>query len=273
MRLIHSIEKSVDPDRILVVPLAIVTDLTATLLNASTVFVSWTMDKTDIRLLNGRFRAFAVSIYENYSNDRRETKVRRFSHRSLDMSTLFTIETNRTELNISHLHSSSKYFISLTVCNDFACGSSSSSLVVETPSIGSMTDSATLVIHPVNKPFHFDCPSANVTRLHSHHEYRCGSKWIHLRFYGEQQLCPHCSSVNVSFRQTVEPRRSSSLRNGERNRPEIRLSTGDHRKSDDQLQNHGTHVDERTDRFATDRSFSSDESFLWNELSNRRFCE
>lgn len=108
----------------------------------------------------------------------------------LDMSTLFTIETNRTEMNISNLHSSSKYFLSVAVCNFFSCGTSSSSLVVETPSISkninSTFDSSVSISHPVNKPFQFDCPSSlDKTRFYSNHEYRCGSKWIHLRFYGK----------------------------------------------------------------------------------------
>ena len=177
-----------------VVPLVIVNDLTATLLNASTVFISWTIDKTDFHLLNGRFRTFSLSIYENYSK-RTISKcfvfvfLTKFSCFK-DMSTLLTIETNRTEMNISNLHSSSKYFLSVAVCNFFSCGTSSSSLVVETPSISkninSTSDSSVIISHPVNKPFQFDCPSSlDKTRFYSNHEYRCGSKWIHLRFYGK----------------------------------------------------------------------------------------
>ena len=49
------------------VPLAVVGDLTATLLNTSSVHVGWTIDRHQLQPLNGRFRNFALTFYQNYS--------------------------------------------------------------------------------------------------------------------------------------------------------------------------------------------------------------
>jgi hypothetical protein len=52
----------------------------------------------------------------------------------LDMSTLTTIETIDTNLILSDLHSSSQYYISVSICNFFDCGSSSLAIGIEIPS-------------------------------------------------------------------------------------------------------------------------------------------
>jgi len=49
------------------VPLAMIRDLTASLLNSSTASITWTFEQDDFQLLNGKFRTFAVMIYENFS--------------------------------------------------------------------------------------------------------------------------------------------------------------------------------------------------------------
>lgn len=49
------------------VPLAIVGDLTTTLLNMSSVHLGWTVDRRQLQTLNGRFRNFALTFYQNYS--------------------------------------------------------------------------------------------------------------------------------------------------------------------------------------------------------------
>ena len=51
------------------VPRAMIADLTASLLNSSTVFITWNFELDDIQLLNGKFRTFAVTIYENFSKN------------------------------------------------------------------------------------------------------------------------------------------------------------------------------------------------------------
>lgn len=51
------------------VPLAMIVDLTGHLLNSSTAFITWTFSENDHQLLNGKFRTFAVTIYENFSKD------------------------------------------------------------------------------------------------------------------------------------------------------------------------------------------------------------
>lgn len=50
------------------------------------------------------------------------------------MSTLTTIETMNTNLILPNLHSSSQYFISVSICNYFDCGSSSFAIDIKTPS-------------------------------------------------------------------------------------------------------------------------------------------
>ncbi len=42
-------------------------DLTANLLNSSIASITWTFKHDDFHLLNGKFRTFAVTIYENFS--------------------------------------------------------------------------------------------------------------------------------------------------------------------------------------------------------------
>jgi hypothetical protein len=51
------------------VPLAMIRDLRASLLNSSTTYISWTFEQDDLQLLNGKFRTFAVIIYENFSKN------------------------------------------------------------------------------------------------------------------------------------------------------------------------------------------------------------
>jgi hypothetical protein len=53
----------------ILVPLARIADLTGHLLNSSTAFITWNFLVDDHRLLNGKFRAFAVTIYENFSRN------------------------------------------------------------------------------------------------------------------------------------------------------------------------------------------------------------
>ena len=43
-----------------------IVDLTGRLLNSSTASITWTFPEND---LNGRFRAFTVMIYENFSKN------------------------------------------------------------------------------------------------------------------------------------------------------------------------------------------------------------
>jgi hypothetical protein len=52
---------------------------------------------------------------------------------SSDMSTLTIIETININLIIYNLHSSSQYFISVSICNYFDCGSSSLPINIKTP--------------------------------------------------------------------------------------------------------------------------------------------
>jgi hypothetical protein len=44
-------------------------DLTAGLLNSSTISITWTFEQEDFQLLNGKFRTFAVTIYQNFSKN------------------------------------------------------------------------------------------------------------------------------------------------------------------------------------------------------------
>jgi hypothetical protein len=44
-------------------------DLTTSLFNSSTASITWTFEQDDFQLLNGKFRAFAVTIYENFSKN------------------------------------------------------------------------------------------------------------------------------------------------------------------------------------------------------------
>jgi hypothetical protein len=53
---------------------------------------------------------------------------------STDMSTLTIIETINTNLMIYNLHFLSQYFISVSICNYFDCGSSSSAIDIKTSS-------------------------------------------------------------------------------------------------------------------------------------------
>jgi hypothetical protein len=50
------------------------------------------------------------------------------------MSTLTIIETINTNLILYNLHSSSQYFISVSICNYFDCGSSSLTIDIRTAS-------------------------------------------------------------------------------------------------------------------------------------------
>ena len=52
------------------------------------------------------------------------------------MSTLVTIETMNLNLILYDLHLSTKYYISVSVCNALDCGPSSSAINIETLSAG-----------------------------------------------------------------------------------------------------------------------------------------
>lgn len=89
------------------------------------------------------------------------------------MSTLKTIETNDRNLILADLYPLSDYFISISVCNYFDCGPSSSAIRIKIPSssktsimsfssIESFSFSSDVHIpirlsHPINKPLIIDC--------------------------------------------------------------------------------------------------------------------
>ncbi|CAF3435968.1 unnamed protein product [Rotaria socialis] len=166
------------------VPLAMIADLTATLYNSSTVYITWNIQQDEFQYLNGKFRTFAVTIYEN-----------------LNMSTLTIVETVKTNLVLHNLHSSSQYYVSVVVCNYFDCGSSSTSIDVITPL--AIFDTTTTIMHPINKPLILNCPYANNNSFNStypkvsetHSEYQCGSKLIHIQYYDK----PSSIRVNIHY--------------------------------------------------------------------------
>jgi hypothetical protein len=51
------------------VPLAMITDLTAILLNNSSMRITWIFENNDWQYLHGKFRTFAVTIYQNFSKN------------------------------------------------------------------------------------------------------------------------------------------------------------------------------------------------------------
>ncbi|CAF2527441.1 unnamed protein product [Rotaria sp. Silwood2] len=189
------------------VPLATITDLTVTLLNMSSVRITWTFDNHDFQFLNGKFRTFAVTIYENYN-----------------MSTLITIETINSTLILSNLHLSTEYFVSVAICNSFDCGPSSLAINIETSLsrvkekalnvfIFSMADfdMPITIAHPINKPLLLDCPLTNAwlhkdksidqyilnnNSLYIPHsklaeingQYQCGSQQYNIQLYGIEFL-------------------------------------------------------------------------------------
>ncbi|UJR10325.1 hypothetical protein I4U23_014531 [Adineta vaga] len=171
------------------VPLLLIDDLTATLLNSSTAYITWTFEKKNLPLLNGKFRTFAITIYENFN-----------------MSTLTTIETIHTDYTLSNLHSSSQYYISVAICNSFDCGSSSLAIDVKTPS--SIFDIATTLIHPINKPLRINCPSSPEKSLFIPHpslsqtntQYQCTSKLFNIQYYDK----PSSIQTKVHYRLSNE---------------------------------------------------------------------
>ncbi|CAF3429449.1 unnamed protein product [Rotaria socialis] len=128
------------------VPLATIMDLAAILLNSSSVLITWTLENLEFQLLNGKFRAFAVTIYENFN-----------------MSTLITIETVNSSLIVHHLYLSTEYYISVAICNSVDCGSSSSAIQIKTPLLN--VDMPMTIAHPLNNPLLLDCPLTS-TWLH-----------------------------------------------------------------------------------------------------------
>lgn len=46
-----------------------VTDLTGILVNSSSVQMTWIFENNDLQFLNGKFRTFAVTTYENFSKN------------------------------------------------------------------------------------------------------------------------------------------------------------------------------------------------------------
>ncbi|CAF0823910.1 unnamed protein product [Rotaria sp. Silwood1] len=153
-------------------PLAMIGDLTGTLLNSSTAYITWTFEQHGFQLLNGKFRTFVVTMYENF-----------------DMSTLTAIETIKTNLILYDLHSSSQYFVSVSICNYFDCSSSSIAIDIRTPS--SILETSTTIIHPINKPLVLNCPYATNNSLNisypklseTYSQYQCGSKLFNIRYY------------------------------------------------------------------------------------------
>lgn len=53
----------------ILVPLAMVGNLMARLVNSSSLSISWILPENAHELLHGQFRTFIVSIYENFSTD------------------------------------------------------------------------------------------------------------------------------------------------------------------------------------------------------------
>ncbi|CAF1446454.1 unnamed protein product [Adineta steineri] len=155
------------------VPLAIIRDLTGSLLNSSTAYITWMFEQDDFQYLNGKFRTFAITTYENFN-----------------MSTLRTIETTSTEYFFDNLNSSSQYHISVAICNFLDCGSSSLATDINTPSSSS---NAITIIHPINKPLGIDCSLSTNNSISISHpllsktesQYRCGSKLYNIRYYSK----------------------------------------------------------------------------------------
>lgn len=73
------------------------------------------------------------------------------------MSTLRTIETIHTHFILDELHSFSRYFISVSICNHFDCGPSSSVIDLQTPSAFSLSSPITRTIQR---------PSSIQTKIH-----------------------------------------------------------------------------------------------------------
>ena len=121
-------------------------DLNAVLWNVSTARITWTFKRQDFLLLNGKFRAFAVTLYRNFS---RSTKRRSTSKThalfSSDMSTLMTMETVNSYLIVENLSSSSQYTISVAICNHANCGPSSFAIHFETLSSSMLSHLRSLV--------------------------------------------------------------------------------------------------------------------------------
>ncbi|CAF0912627.1 unnamed protein product, partial [Adineta ricciae] len=168
------------------VPLLIIDDLTATLLNSSTAHITWTVQQNNSQLLNGKFRTFSLTIYENFN-----------------MSTLTTIETIHPNYVISNLRSSSQYYIFVSVCNSFECGPSSLAIDIKTPE--SLSDMTTNLLHPINKPLVIDCPSSPDRSLsiltpsltQTNAQYQCGLKLFNIRYYDKP------SSIKIKIHYTL----------------------------------------------------------------------
>ena len=142
--------------------------------NVSTARITWTFKRHDFLLLNGKFRAFAVTLYRNFSKSTERRSTRR-SHTpfSLDMSTLMTMETVNSYLIVQNLSSSSQYTISVAICNHANCGPSSFAIHFETRSSSMLShlrsfasssplqgsDTSIALQHPLNKPLHLECQS------------------------------------------------------------------------------------------------------------------
>ena len=116
-------------------PLATVVDVNAVLWNVSTARITWTFQRHDVLLLNGKFRAFAVTLYHNFSKStERLSTVNSHAPFSSDMSTLMTMETVNSYLIVQNLSSSSQYTVSVAICNHANCGPSSFAIHFETSS-------------------------------------------------------------------------------------------------------------------------------------------
>lgn len=116
------------------VPLLSITQLNSILLNSTTARITWIFEPNDFRLLNGKFRTYALTIYRDFS------KIWFFLNIFIDsqlfflidMSTLQTIETIYPYWILNDLQPATHYFVTVAVCNHFDCGPSSSLIKIET---------------------------------------------------------------------------------------------------------------------------------------------
>ena len=98
------------------------------------------------------------------------------------MSTLQTIETIHTYLILEEIHSFSRYFITVSICNHFDCGPSSSAIDIKTPSLfrsntnspsRSLFDSSSSITRTIHRP------SSIQAKIHYHTSNEIGLKIIY----------------------------------------------------------------------------------------------
>jgi hypothetical protein len=83
------------------------------------------------------------------------------------MSTLTTIETPNTNLILSNLHPSSLYYISVSICNYFDCGSSSLAIDIKIPSSSTLKGLYSLTINSTGVESR-DAQNFSDTNTHKH---------------------------------------------------------------------------------------------------------